>query len=267
MTATPVTVETAEHQVAGFRFRFPRNHQSMEQDQEWCQVQVEGQWQPLRFHDYDKVYQVPGLYEALFYQRLRCCSPYVVVQLLSQVLTDYPESISDLRVLDVGAGNGIVGQELRAQGAPYVAGIDILPEAREAAMRDRPGVYDEYHVADLTDLSDMQRHHLITAKLNCLTIVAALGFGDIPTAAFISACNIIDEKGWLAFNIKEDFLDESLDGTGFSRLIHKLIREKVIQVQAYRRYRHRLSVHGEPLHYVAVTARKLCDIPAALVVE
>ncbi|NJL30825.1 MAG: methyltransferase [Phycisphaerales bacterium] len=242
------------HHVAGFHFRFPANGQSLDQDQEWCQVQVDGNWQPLRFHDYDKVYQIPGLYEALFYHRLRCCSPYMVVHLLQEVLTDYPESVSDLRVLDVGAGNGIVGQELRAQGAPFVVGVDILSEARDAAMRDRPGIYDEYLVADLTDLSDTQRHFLTNARLNCLCIVAALGYGDIPIAAFVQACNIIDEKGWLAFNIKEDFLDESRDATGFSRLIQTLVRERVIQVQSYRRYRHRMSVQGEPLHYVAVTA-------------
>ena len=47
-------------------------------------------------------------------------------------------------------------------------------------------------------------------------------------------------------------------------LIRRMIREKVMQVQAYRRYCHRLSVDGEHLHYVAMIAAKQRDIPAGL---
>jgi hypothetical protein len=31
-----------------------------------------------------------------------------------------------------------------------VVGVDIIPEAQEAADRDRPGVYEDYYVVDLT---------------------------------------------------------------------------------------------------------------------
>lgn len=244
-----------------FAIRIPEPNGSTRQDQERCEIFLEGQWKRIRFHDYDAIYRIPGLYEALFYQRLKCSSPNRVVSLLDDVLSDFPESTSDLRVLDVGAGNGMVGQELRCHGVSMVFGTDILPEAEEAVLRDRPGVYDDYLVADLTELSDSQKKRLQAARLNCMTCVAALGFGDIPPAAFISAFNLIDNSGWLAFNIKEDFLDEQADDTGFCRLIRRLIGRKLISVQAMRRYRHRLSMHGQPLHYVAMVANKNAPIP------
>ena len=62
----------------------------------------------VRFHDYDEVYKIPGFYEGLFYESLQCCSPSRVAQLLDDVLEDFEDNPEELRVLDVGAGNGIV---------------------------------------------------------------------------------------------------------------------------------------------------------------
>jgi predicted TPR repeat methyltransferase len=244
--------------------RFPARDGQLDQDEEWCEARIDGQWQRLRFHDYHEIYPVPGLYEALFYKRLRCCSPQRVVGLLDDVLSDFPLAPEDLRVLDVGAGNGMVGEELRKFGVSRLVGVDIIAEARDAAERDRPGVYDAYHIADLTELDPVMHSQVQSEQLNCMTVVAALGYGDIPPAAFIAACNLVDTSGWLAFNLKEDFLDEDVDPSGFSGLIRRLRREGIIQVQAYRRYCHRLSMAGQPLHYVAMVATKQADIPADL---
>lgn len=68
----------------------------------------------------------------------------------------------------------------------------------------------------------------------------------------------------MAFNIKEDFLCER-DETGFCELIRQLSRERIIQMQAYRRYQHRLSVTGKPLYYVAVVAKKLKGVPEHMI--
>ncbi len=262
MSSTSASAQHLSDQVAQFHLRFPIESDDLDQDQEWCEYRIDGeeQWSRVRFHDYDEIYKVPGLYEALFYQCLKCCSPYRVVQLLSDVLMDDPHTMEDLRVLDLGAGNGMVGQELRNAGVPRLVGVDIIPEAREATYRDRPGVYDDYVITDMTDLDEPTRAHLRAADPNCLTTVAALGYGDIPTDAFIEAYNLIDTPGWLAFNIKQDFLDDMEDDTGFAGLIRKLMRKRFIEVHAYRRYCHRLSIHGDQLFYVAMVARKLRSI-------
>ena len=93
-----------------------------------------------------------------------------------------------------------------------------------------------------------------------LVTVAALGFGDIPIKAFIEAFNIITAEGWIAFNIKESFFDNS-DESGFSKMIRELIFSEYLDVYHIERYRHRLSIDGEPLYYFAIVGRKNADVP------
>lgn len=239
--------------------RFPDNDDGVDQDEEWCEVVVKGKRRRIRFHNYTEVFRIPGLYEELFYEQLKCCSPSYITNLLESVVHEYGENPDEFRVLDVGAGNGMVGDELTRLGVESIVGVDIIPAAKEATLRDRPEVYDAYRVADLTDLSETDEESLRRKRLNCLTTVAALGFGDIPPLAFAKALDLIATPGWLAFNVKESFLREE-DETGFSKLIRRLNREGFIQTLCYRRYQHRVSMTGQPLYYVAVIARKLRDL-------
>ncbi len=239
----------------------PDSDRELDQDEEWCWVVIDGQRTRIRFHDYHLIYDVPGLYERIFYDTLECASPKVVRTLLGRVLAEQEMDPAELRVLDVGAGNGMVGQEIRALGAGSINGVDIIEEAAAATRRDRPGVYDDYLVADLTDLAPEQRAALVAAELNTMTTVAALGFGDMPPDAFAVAFNLIGTPGLLVFNIKEDFVSRD-DDSGFNRLINRMFAEEVIVPLAQEQYRHRLSVRGEALYYIAFVARKLRDIPA-----
>jgi len=234
----------------------------LRQDEEWCVVSVDGNPRRVRFHDYASIYEVPGLYESLFYDRLKCNSPHRVCRLLADVARERGQSVRDLRVLDLGAGNGMVGDELRALGVETVVGVDIIPEAREAALRDRDGIYEDYLVADMTASAEEKFARIAANRLNCITTVATLGFGDIPPKAFARALSLISVPGWLAFNIKEEFLSEK-DPSGFAGLVRQLNREGIIRMEAYRRYRHRLSVTGDPIYYVALVATKRKKIPAA----
>jgi len=243
-----------------------RSERRLEQNEEWCEIVLDGRRLRIRFHDYHEIYRIQGLYEQLFYDRLKCCSPWRVVDMLADVMADFSENPQQLRVLDVGAGNGMVGDELKALGIEKIVGLDIIREAKQAAQRDRPDVYDAYHIADLTNLPAEIERELRSARFNCLSTVAALGFEDIPPLAFIRALDLVEAPGWMAFNIKEEFLDES-DPTGFCRLVRLLGREHIIQPQAYRRYRHRLGIDGTALHYVAMVARKLKPVPRKLLAE
>ncbi|PIU84409.1 MAG: hypothetical protein COS67_13330 [Deltaproteobacteria bacterium CG06_land_8_20_14_3_00_44_19] len=104
---------------------------TISQDEEWFEVRVKGYLERIRFHDYGKLYKIPGLYEKLFYEKLKCCSPSVVVSLLKDITTDFGGDPNEFRVLDVGAGNGMVGDELDNIGVDSIVGIDILPEAKK----------------------------------------------------------------------------------------------------------------------------------------
>jgi len=241
--------------------QFPENlEENLGQDKEWCYVTFGGKRKKISFHDYVAIFSIPGLYEEIFYKRLQCSSPYRVTRLLEDVLSEDRVLPQSLTVLDLGAGNGMVGEALQSIGVERTVGADIIPEARRAALRDRPEIYQDYIVADFLRLKVREERALRRHRFNCLVTVATLGFGDIPTKAFLKALSLVSTPGWIVFNIKEDFLSE-IDDTGFSKLIRGLSSEKIIRIDAYRRYRHRLSLQGQPLYYVGVVARKLLPIP------
>lgn len=217
--------------------------------------------QRIRFHDYDVIYGHPGLYEQLFYDRLKCQSPSKVASILSSAVEQAGEVPTTLRVLDLGAGNGIMGEELRRLGVARVIGADIIPEARDAYLRDRPGLYDDFLVCDFTDLGEATRAELEDWSFDCLTTVAALGFGDIPPAAFVGAFNLVADGGWVAFNIRDTFL-EHRETTEFSRTVRELVFTDYLEIHHLERYRHRLSIDGEPLFYYAIAGRKTANVPA-----
>lgn len=243
------------------RIQFPKmDSRELEQDETYFYLQGVDGSRKIRFHDYNEIYQIPGLYEQIFYDRLLCQSPGKVTEILKYALAQSNNNVTELRVLDLGAGNGIMGEALKKQGVSRLIGVDIISEAYEAAERDRPGVYDAYYVEDFCNLRTETKEDIASWRLDCMVTVAALGFGDIPAAAFIEAFNIIKSEGWVAFNIKETFLDHT-DETGFSKMIRELIFSKYMDIYQIQRYRHRLSIDGQPLYYYAISARKNADVP------
>ncbi|MEF9426690.1 MAG: methyltransferase, partial [Candidatus Mariimomonas ferrooxydans] len=56
------------------------------------------------------------------------------------------------------------------------------------------------------------------------------------------------------------------DRTGFSNLINKMIGKGIFKVLLRKRYRHRLSIQGKPLYYIALVGKKIADIPGEWIV-
>jgi predicted TPR repeat methyltransferase len=244
-----------------YELSFPETVQAADQDSETVEVEVDGERRQIRFHDYHEIYALPGLYEQLFYDELKCASPTVLAELLTDAMAESGVDPATITALDIGAGNGMVAEELVNRGLGSAIGVDIIDEAAEAAERDRPEVYDAYHVADLTDLPEDVREDLLERDLNCLTTCAALGFGDIPPLAFAEACNLLVDDAWVAFTIKDRFLDDTEDESQFAALVGRLCDTGRLDVVAKKRYRHRLAADGRELHYVAVVARKRGEVP------
>jgi hypothetical protein len=235
----------------------------LSQDKEYCIVKDKEKQETYKigFHEYAKIYSIPGLYEYIFYDKLRCCSPEKVSGLLERAIKADSIDLSDLYVLELGAGNGIVGEELRKIGVKGVCGIDIEKLAEKAVKRDRPTVYEDYYVVDLTQLPQSLRLELNKKKFNCLITVAALGFGGITPEVFMEGINLVSTPAWIAFNIKEDFLSDD-DPTGFSSLIRKMIEADILDICFQERYQHRLSLEGKPLYYLAIIAQKKAAVPS-----
>ena len=243
------------------KLTLPGIETTLEQNEEWLWVSDNGvKKRRLRLHDYATMYDIPGLYERVFCDMLQSRSWEVIPSMLSYEINKSSKKGGSLRVLDFGAGNGMVGEALLSQtDCELMIGADILPEAKKATERDRPGVYDEYHVIDMSQIEPATRKELADFSFNCLVTVAALGFRDIPTGAFVEAFNLIQNQGWIAFNIKDKFLTNQ-DDTGFARLIGRMLNDDILDTHFEQKYRHRFSVDGKELYYSAIVGKKKRDI-------
>jgi len=247
------------------RVAIPEPNIRLEQDSEWCLVEEKDGWRQIRFHDYGEIYDIPGLYEKIFYGILKCESPEMIRRLVAEELEENDDyKAEDLRVLDLGAGNGMVAEELAELGVKTQVGVDIVPEAKPAVERDRPDLYEDYFIADMTDLDVGVREALKSYEFNCMTCVAALGFGDIPPTAFAEAYQLIEPGGLIVFNIKDRFLQQT-DESGFSYLIKNMIDKEIMGVSQKTKYQHRLATNGDPLHYIAIIGRKEAEIPEEMI--
>lgn len=254
MIPTTTLEETAVPRTS-LRMSFPRTP-DVEQDEEWFELEDRrGRRRRLRIDDYASIYQTPGLYEALAYRALGCRSPEHVVRSLEEAVNEEGKRLADLRVVDLGAGNGTVAEVFRRAGTRELMGVDSLPEAARAARRDRPLAYDDYVVTDLTDEDPLAARLLRDFAPNCLVTVAGLGCGDIPPGAFVKALNLLAPGGWLVMCIEDRFLEED-DDSGFGRLVRGMVADGTIEVLVRRRYVHRRSIEGDELHHVAMVARK-----------
>src|ERR1044072_2360463 len=69
-----------------FAVHLPDARTELDQDEEWCEVEIDGKRRRIRFHDYASIYDVPGLYERLFAEQLECDSPRIGTDLLGEAL-------------------------------------------------------------------------------------------------------------------------------------------------------------------------------------
>jgi trans-aconitate methyltransferase len=214
----------------------------------------DGRTEQMRLHEYDRVYAVPGLYEEVVQRRLECASPRVLAESLVAEVRAAGEEEAALKILDLGAGNGVVGEELRRQGVrePLV-GLDTSRIAPQAAERDRPGLYERYltEPLDAVDVAGLVAEHGLT----CLAGAGALGIGHVTRAQIASAWAAFGPGAWLAVTFPEDILGPA--GGELGEFVQALRDgEQDTQVLRLERFRHRLRMSGEPLHYYVLVARR-----------
>lgn len=166
-------------------------------------VAVDGR--TLRLHDYAALYAVPGLYEAVVQDALGCRAPAVVAALLARAAGGAP-----LRVLDLGAGNGVSGEALRAHGLDPVLAVDREPQARAAAERDRPGLYGAY-------LTEPDPDAIRAAAPQALAVIGALGAGHVPRAAVDAIAPLLAAPALVAYCFDVELGDPLRTGPELAR--------------------------------------------------
>jgi len=152
------------------------------QGEEQFVLHLDGEAREVVLHDYATVYSVPGLYEEVVQRRLQCASPATVADAVVEAGAAIGRGPADLRAFDLGAGNGVVGEELTARGVTVVVGADGIPEARDAAHRDRPGMYAHYLVGERLEGAEVARL-VREERLDALVAAGAVGEGHVPVDA------------------------------------------------------------------------------------
>jgi hypothetical protein len=153
----------------------------------------DGRVEELRLHDYDRLYALPGVYEQIVQERLRCRSPAELAGMLAATVDAVGWRRDEMQVLDIAAGNGVSGEALAAVGLHSVLGTDIVPSARDAALRDRPGLYDDYLTLDLLALTGDERSAIAALRANALSCVAPVGThrSELPPQALVAAASLL----------------------------------------------------------------------------
>jgi hypothetical protein len=212
----------------------------------------DGRTESLRIHDYDRVYAVPGLYEEIVQHRLDCRAPAQVASMLAGAADALGRPRHEVRVLDVGAGNGVSGEAQSAEGLTPVVGVDILPEARLAALRDRPGLYELYLSTDLRELDTDAVREVRGLAPNALACVGAMGSGHLPAGALAAALDLLSGDALFAYSVDPELEDPSAHAV--QELIADLERAGSLRELDRRRYRHRLTADGRERWWDAVVA-------------
>lgn len=204
----------------------------------------------IAVRDYARVYATPGLYEAVVQDALVCRSPQVCVKALLRHCPDPAAA----RVLDLGAGVGVVGELLRAAGVDAICGVDSFSMARVAAQRDRPGVYDTYLVGECTE-SDVSRavERFAPTAIAC---AGALGSGHLPARGLARMIGLLPPGGVVALTIDPARLDVSGD-EGIGAYLEAAKRTGILRRIAQAPFLHRYTVAGEPIEYHVLVLMRL----------
>ena len=242
----------------GFEIRLSEEASDLTIQEEFFWLIQNGKERKLRIHDYAQIYPVPYLYEHLMH-KLQATSHNVLSSLLIEEVTQSGNMAEDLVVLEVGAGSGMVGKALADLGVKSIVGIDILPEAAEAAKRQYPGVYEDYYVEDMTNLSEPAQEGLSSRKFNCIVCGSALGFNHIPSPGWATAFNQLASNGWVAFNVQKERWEDK--GSASFMKWHPWVAETdVFEIVHTHDYQHRFYTDGRSVNYVAIIGIKKGDI-------
>lgn len=224
----------------------------------YCLVDDGGALRQVRFRGDARLWEWPGVFEQLVRNLLRGNAPGALCHLLDRQLRAAKARPADLRVIDLFAGNGWMGEELAALGVTEIVGVDSTAAAAAAVERDHPDVYRSYLVLDMRRLSEAQRDDLMAYDFNCLACVDPLAADEPAPNAFTEAFNLLAPDGWAAFHLNAETAEGGRDSR-FARLVHRMIQSGAMNVVHQQRYRHRFSTYGAPLFHVAVIARKVRD--------
>jgi predicted RNA methylase len=212
--------------VAAFTVRFPPQEQGGPDEETFEVAFPDGRVERMTMHDYGRVYAVPGLYEEVVQRMLGCATPDRVAALLARGAREAGWAPGDVRVLDLGAGNGVSGEAVAAAGMRPVAAVDTEPAARAATLRDRPALYDLVLTGDVAALDGAA---IRTLRPNALALVGALGDEHVDATGVRAAAALLEPDALVAY-AHPDYEDDAALRSALAELgeVAELHRERYV---------------------------------------
>ena len=181
--------------LSGYAVRFPPQADG---DAAGERIEVawdDGRTETLRIQDYARVFAIPGLYEEVVQRRLGCRTPERVAALLGRRGRRRRAARARRRRRERRLGR----RAAAAAGLDPVVGLDLEPAARDAALRDRPGRYGAYLVADLAALAPAEEATIRAARPQALACVGSVGGGHLPPSAVLAGLQLLEPPALLAY--------------------------------------------------------------------
>lgn len=132
---------------------------------------------------------------------------YVLYQALCQYLNEsikqecQDKSKNEMKIIDVGAGTGLLGVQLHELGYTSLTAIDISAEMLNEARKKN--VYKKFICAFL---SDQRIPEIGTGEYDALICAGTLVKGHARSSAFVEMIRIVRIGGLLCFSIRDDHL-------------------------------------------------------------
>mmetsp|Transcript_20125 Transcript_20125/g.47107 ORF Transcript_20125/g.47107 Transcript_20125/m.47107 type:complete len:224 (-) Transcript_20125:107-778(-) len=110
-------------------------------------------------------------------------------------------ALSELRVLDSGAGNGLSGKALKAVGFGNIVGIDLSPKMAEIAKTH--GCYSSVEIVDLS-----QNLPFADGSFDIVTCVGVLSYLEPECGVLSEFCRIVKPGGLICYTNRSDKLEK-----------------------------------------------------------
>ncbi len=238
-----------------YRIYLPKNENQLPIHEEYFFIiQDNGEEQRIRLHDYATIYSIPGLYEQLAIEMLGYQSHEFMADFLARELNKERVPLDEVNILELGAGSGLFGRELYKNGIKSLIGVDIVPEAAAAANYGENKIYQDYLIEDFTKITPHSRKFLIDQKPNVFVCCSALSQGHIPIEALETGVNLINDNGWILFNVSaSSYQNKDHEIMVF---FEEAMRKGQLQMVSMENYIHRKFCNGDSLEYVALLLKK-----------
>ena len=108
----------------------------------------------------------------------------------------------DARILDAGAGTGLVGEILASMGYRRMVAMDLSQGMLEEARKK--GVYEDFHQMVMGETLDFE-----TASFDAVVTVGVLTVGHAPASSLDELVRVTRPNGHIVFSLRPDVYESS----------------------------------------------------------